>query len=185
MSTNPPPTLQIPIPAPMNFNGNVNQDWKRFHREFTVYSTASRLKDCDTEQQQATFLAIAGSEAQRIFTTLTVNPKESDKLKAVIDAFETYCKSRCNVTFARFTFNKRMQREGETFDSFLTDIRILAKDCDYSTVEESLLTDRIVIGVRDDTLRANLLRKSKLSLKDAIDMCRASESSASQVREIT
>ncbi|RWS18927.1 uncharacterized protein B4U80_01933 [Leptotrombidium deliense] len=47
-------------------------------------------------------------------------------------------------------------------------------------MEEELITDRIVIGVRDDTLRANMLRKATLTLKEAIDMCRASESSASQ-----
>ncbi|RWS24326.1 hypothetical protein B4U80_10480 [Leptotrombidium deliense] len=173
-------------PAPLRFDGNVAAEWDRFIDDFEVFALATKLQEeKDTKVQQATFLNIAGPEAQRIFKTLTIDSNETDTLKAAVAAFAAYCKPKANEIFATFQFHKREQREGEPFDKFLTDLKLLAKDCNFGTMEERIIRDKIVIGIRSDSGRTNLLRKSSLTLKDAVDYCRAMESSAAQSKVIT
>ena len=100
-------------------------------------------------------------------------------------AFEAHCVGEVNVVYERYVFYKRKQENGETFDSFLAELRRLVKTCEFGAVEDSTVRDRIVMGIRDDTTRRKLLQTRKLDLKSAIDICRASESAMNQLRAMT
>ena len=77
-----------------------------------------------------------------------------------------------------------MQEANESFDAFMTETRRLVKSCDYGVLEQSILKDRIVIGIRDDATRRKLLQIRKLDLTTAIDVCRASETAARHLQEM-
>ena len=67
-------------------------------------------------------------------------------------------------------------KEGEPFDNFITDIRILSKNCNYcEQCYPGILRDCIFAGVRNDLLHKKLLAEQKLILDKAIRICRASE----------
>ncbi|GFR94448.1 retrovirus-related Pol polyprotein from [Elysia marginata] len=51
-------------------------------------------------------------------------------------------------------------------------------------MKESLLRDRLVTGIRNPETRKKLLERRKLTLQDTIDICRATESIASQIKEM-
>ena len=104
------------------------------------------------------------------------------KIEHIITGFETFCVGAVNVTYERYRFNKCNQEVGEGFDTYLGEIRRLAKNCHFEAVEESMLRDRIVVGLRDDATRRKLLQARNLTLKDAIDMCRASEVAGRQLK---
>ena len=103
-------------------------------------------------------------------------PNEERTVKEVLDAFEEYVIGQVNETLERYKFGKRCQAEGESFSKFLANLRRLIKSCGYcSSCESSILRDRIVIGVRDEDIRENLLKESKLTLNQCIDICKAGE----------
>jgi len=107
-------------------------------------------------------------------------PNEERTVKEVLDAFEEYVIGQVNETLERYKFGKRCQAEGESFSKFLADLRRLIKSCGYcSSCESSILRDRIVIGVRDEDIRENLLKESKLTLNQCIDICKAGEAATS------
>jgi hypothetical protein len=81
----------------------------------------------------------------------------------------------------RHIFNTRKQGPSEKVDTFITDLRILAKSCEFENLHDSLIHDRIVCGVNSDTFRGRLLRESDLTLQRSIDICRAAEPSSSQL----
>ena len=89
------------------------------------------------------------------------------------------------MTYERYVFNRRVQDNGETFDAFLADLRRLARTCDFGTLEESIIRDRIVIGIREDSTRRKLLQTRKLYLQAAIDACKANEIATRQLRAIS
>jgi hypothetical protein len=97
-------------------------------------------------------------------------------LKMTIEqtAFEAHCFGAINTVYERYVFYQRRQENGETFEAFLSDIRRLVKTCDFGTVEDSAIRDRIVMGIRDDATRKRLLQTRNIDLKGAIDSCRAS-----------
>ena len=68
---------------------------------------------------------------------------------------------------------------------FITDLKILAKNCEFGDLKDSLITDRIVCGTNSKSVRERLLRETDLSLQKATDICRASEASKSQVKTMS
>ena len=46
---------------------------------------------------------------------------------------------------------------------------------------DQLLRDRVVRGVRDETVRKRLLQQKNLTLQGCVDMCRASKDTARQL----
>jgi len=67
----------------------------------------------------------------------------------VITAFGNFCVGAVNVTYERYVFKRRTQESGERFETFLSEVRRLARSCEFGAVEESMIRDRIVIGIRD------------------------------------
>ena len=48
---------------------------------------------------------------------------------------------------------KRVQETGESFDLFLTALRSLAKTCNFGSMQDPMIRDRVVVGVRDTALK--------------------------------
>src|SRR6218665_2535708 len=85
-------------------------------------------------------------------------------------------------TYQRYLFYQRVQEANERFDTFLGEVRRMAKFCQFESMEESMTRDRVVVGVKDDATRHKLLQVRHLPLGKAIDICKASESADQQLR---
>ena len=51
-------------------------------------------------------------------------------------------------------------------------------------MQDDLLIDRVVVGLRCDGLRKQLLQKKDLPFRECIDTCRAYESTSAQMRDM-
>ena len=58
----------------------------------------------------------------------------------------------------------------------------MSKTCNFGDLQESLIRDRIVVGLRDNSVRKRLLQESKLTLKFTIDICKSSETTHRQLK---
>ena len=85
-----------------------------------------------------------------------------------------------NVTIERHVFFNRSQNEGENFDSFLTDLKLKARTCEFENFK-----DRIVGGIKSETVKARLLREPNLTLNKAENICRAAEATERQLKIMT
>ena len=63
--------------------------------------------------------------------------------------FEDHFVVKKNTIFERAKFKLRAQREGESVDNFINDLYCLGEYCDFGTLKEELVRDRIVVGLRD------------------------------------
>ena len=52
-----------------------------------------------------------------------------------------------NVIYERLVFNRRNQQEGERIDHFVSELKRLALTCDFDSLKDFLIRDRIVGGV--------------------------------------
>ena len=149
-----------------------------------TFLIASEINEKSEKVQCATLLHVAGEEACAVFNAFDFD-KEGDqhKIDIVKDKFKQYCEPRKNLTFICHQFFTRSQGPTETIDAFATDLKNKAKHCEFSTLTDSLIRDRIVGGIRSDQLRARLLREADLPLIKAIDICRASEASSRELKE--
>ena len=67
-----------------------------------------------------------------------------------------------NETYERYKFLKRKQKQGESFESFLTDLKNLVSSCGYHIEKCKVLRDQIVMGVMSN--------QEILTLKTAVDL---------------
>ena len=173
----PPPALKL--------DGNIAENWRRWKTKAKLYMEAIGAAAKPAAQQAAIFLHIIGDEALDVYNGFTFGASEDKRdLKTLKAKFKAYCIPKQNITFERYKFFKRNQREAEPIDSYVTDLRCLAKTCEFATLHDGLVRDRIVCGITSDTVRERLLRESDLTLAKCIDFCRAAEISKEQVKEI-
>lgn len=177
---------QLKPPGELCLEGNLAENWRKWIQSFDLFLIASGISEKSEKVQCATFLHVAGEDARVVFNSFDFAKEGDDsKLDILKDKFQTYCEPRKNLTFLRHQFFTRSQGPNETFDAFVTDLKNKAKNCEFSTLNDSLIRDRIVGGIRSDQLRARLLREADLPLVKAIDICRASEATTSQMKEFT
>ena len=147
------------LPEPLKVTGsNVADNWERFREQWENYELATDLTEASSEKRAAVFLTCLGGEAYDTFRSMDIPTADKKKIDKILDAFETFCLGAVNITYQRYIFYQRVQETGERFDAFLGDVRRLAKSCKFEGVEESMIRDRIVVGVREDATRRKLLQ---------------------------
>ena len=175
----------IPFPKQLDMDGNIANNWKKFKRSWNNYEKASCLNTKPSDLRAATFLTCIGSEAMDVFDGFDfANDAEKEDITTIMDKFESFCVGKTNVTYERYLFHSCSQND-MTFDNFLTSIRKLAKTCNYGTLKNELITDRLVLGINDNSIRRRLLQEEALTLDKAIDICRAAEASQSKVKSLS
>ncbi|KAK9675309.1 hypothetical protein QE152_g40456 [Popillia japonica] len=127
---------------------------------------------------------IRGEEAVDLFNTFNLTADEKKDIDKIINAFENYIQPRKNIIYDRYVFYNRNQKENETFDVFLKDIKRLADMCEFGTEKENMIRDRVVIGIKNREEQERLLRMPNLNLAKAVDVCRAAEISKLQARTL-
>ena len=75
----------------------------------------------------------------------------------------------------RTLFNKRHQLAGESVDTVIEDLYRLAEDCEYGSLKDGIIRDRIVEGVVDDSFSDRPQAKADLTLERAVQMSRQAE----------
>ncbi|KAK5645550.1 hypothetical protein RI129_006850 [Pyrocoelia pectoralis] len=102
----------------------------------------------------------------------------------VVKAFENYCIPRKNIIAESFKFHQQTQKQEESFDHFLTELRKQTKLCEFGDQEERMIRDRIVFGTNDVALQERLLRLSDLTLIMATNQARAAEAGKIQIKAL-
>ena len=152
-------------------SGDLPSAWKAFkqHCEFTF---GGPLKQKNEEVKCNYLMLWVGDKGREIYSTWELGPDEAKKLKTYYTKYEAYVKSK---------FHQKVQQEGESFEQFLTDLKLLVKDCGYGDPDE-MVRDRVVIGCHSTKTREKLIQEgSDLTLEKAIDIARTDEMSKTQL----
>ena len=97
-----------------------------------------------------------------IFNTFGLSDEDKVKIDVVIKKFEEYCTPKTNLTYERQVFNTRAHEATEGIDAYVTELRKLARNCQFGELHDSLIRDRIVCGIRISEARKRLLFNMKL-----------------------
>ena len=169
----PPPNLII--------DEKVGTSWPLWKQRYQLYSKASGLSSQPKDIQSSTLLHVLGEEALAIYNTFNFGEENAEDPKVLFKFYERYFLPKKNVTLERHVFNTRFQQPSEPFDNFVTDIKLKAKTCEFAALNDSLIKDRIVVGITDDSVRSRLLRDADLDLQKAIDICHSAEQASAQM----
>ena len=178
----------IPPPEKLKVTDDsaLSQNYRRFIRGWNNYEVATNLKAESSEFRCAIFMTMIGSDAVELFESFKFAEDESEEdIVTVIKKFEDYCVESTHEAFESFRFHSRDQEQNESIDAFVAELRKLAKGCNFGDQEDRMIRDRILVGVKSKKTQGKLLEDSKLSLKTAIETCRAQEASQSKLETMT
>ena len=174
--------LQRP-PGTLSLEGNLSENWRVWIQKFDIYLIASGIAEKSEKIKCATFLHVAGDDAIKVYNTFEFDD-DVDDLDCLKELFKSYCEPRKNLTYQRHLFFTRAQGNTESIDAYVTDLKNKAKDCEFGDLTESVIRDRVVCGITNDQIHGRLLREPELSLQRAVDICRASEVSQTQLKKL-
>ena len=95
----------------------------------------------------------------------------------IIKSFDKFIIGDVNITYERYIFNTLSQTSSQSIEDYISILRIQLKQCSYcNSCNDSILRDRIIVGIVNNETRAELLKIRNLSLAACIDACKATES---------
>ena len=162
----------IPPPAAMLMRGDLSSNFKFF-------------RDCWSNYRIATGLVVNhGKDCYEVYENLPLSEDERKNQSTILEKLGEHFEPLRNTIYERYMFNSAMQSDGESIEQFLSKLRKLAATCQYGSLLDEMLRDRIVIGVHNSHTRARLLREKGLTLQKAYDICRSSEVAENQVKTL-
>lgn len=121
---------------PFTLGDNLADAWSDRRRSYEFFKTAVNYNKEDQETREALLLNVLGKTKYKDNLTFTFRPDtggRSSIVKDVLDKFEKNYNPYCNLTLATFVFNKTLQKYSKNFDSFITEIKLQADQCEFGT----------------------------------------------------
>ncbi|UYV63305.1 hypothetical protein LAZ67_2003696 [Cordylochernes scorpioides] len=172
-------------PSQFELTTNNAEAWETWKFKFLLYSDAIQLETKPVKQQRAILLHNIGDDALNIYKTFGLQETLTNPtITEILEKFDNHFKPFKNVIYRRYNFFSEVQEKNQSFDDFVTKVKNKAVDCDFGDLTESLIRDRIVLGVLDKNLTERYLQDPDLTLSKAIALGRAAESSRTQLKEI-
>lgn len=169
-------------------SANVAASWKAFKSQFSIYKVAKKLGAMTEEEQICNMLVQMGPDSVQIYEQFKYDETkaaEKKNLPNTITFFDAYFEPVKNVIFERAKFN--CMKQGElSIHQFIVNLQQQATYCDYGTVKDDLVRDRVVVGVRDQKLREYLIDLDDLDLGKCIQKAKqytSNHGQASQFKE--
>ena len=164
----------IPIPHMDWCSSDAPQALRKFKDICQLYFSGP-LKE-KSEPEQISFLLIwSGDEGRELASTWTLTGDEKK---------EDYVATRSNFGLARYKLRAIKQEPSEAVDSFLTKVRILVKQCKYTSPDEHVI-DAPVFESNNPRVQSKLLEHDDtLTLDKAINIARTQEATSNQLQDI-
>ena len=172
--------MAVSLPSfQVHLDGNVGPRWKKWLAIFENLTIGMGIED--EKRKRALLLHYSGPEVDEIFDTLEHTGEDKDYKKAV-EKLTAHFNPQVNTTYEVYNFRKAQQNEGESFDSFHTRLRTLAKTCEFADADKEI-KEQIILSCKSNALRRKALRED-LDLTALLKAGRALELSETQAKEV-
>ena len=154
-----------------------------YQQQWKNYAIVSQLDKQPEEYCVALFLYSTETVAVKTYNSFDMTEENRRRLSEIMIEFDKYAIGETNETYERYMFNSRNQKEGESMDKYVTQLRTLVQTCGFRMcLNDSLIRGRIVLGihVNGGNTRKQLLRQPKLTLQKYIEIAKGEEVSSMQ-----
>ena len=125
------------------------EEWRQYVERLEQYSIANGVKNAT--KKRAIFLSTIGPKTYKLLGSLVApsTPGEKsydDLVKALSDH---YCPPPSEIV-QRYHFHTRARQPGETVSKYISELRFLARYCNFGDSLEDMLRDRLVVGISNE-----------------------------------
>ncbi|XP_075738876.1 uncharacterized protein LOC142784291 [Rhipicephalus microplus] len=150
------------------------ENWKAYVIKAEAYFEATGVTE--SAKKQALLVAALSTRTVQILSG-RIAPKKPNSLEYedVVKALDEFFDPKRHEIAESFRFFNRCQLDSESVQEFITEIRRIADNCNFDTMLDRMLRDRIVCGIKSSALQKQVLTKKDLTLEDAETMALAAE----------
>ena len=133
----------------------------------------------------ATLLTVIGKKAYDLLRNLLAPEKPATKgYDRLVQTMKTHLDPQPLVIAQRFKFHQKNQESGESIAQFIAELRKCAEHCDFQNKLDETIRDRLVCGLRNETIQKRLLAEKNLILATAIEIAQGMEAATKQTSEL-
>lgn len=165
----PPPPFVFDQSSLNIATGVLSENWNKWSKGFMVYYNACEIVKKASPIQVNILLHIVGEQCRELYDQFDT---KGTSVEQILEIFRVYFEQKKNITVERHRFFMRNQSEHESIEQYVYDLKKLAKTCDFGSLCDSLIRDRLICGVTNASLRERLLREADLTLTQTLDICR-------------
>jgi len=181
-----PSILQhVPFPDKLAFRDDASRkkDWEMFLQIWENYEISSQLIEHPKRRRTATLLTCFSPSALKVYNSLSFDRADDKQdIDKVIEKMTEFCQGVVNETYERYLFNTRSQQVNESIDEFYAALLSLSKNCAFKELTPSLIKDRIIVGIQDNSTRQKLLSEKGLTLEKCLEIARSYEATKQRMK---
>ncbi|XP_073959109.1 uncharacterized protein [Choristoneura fumiferana] len=141
-------------------------NWTMYVERLAMYFKVNEIK---AEMQLPTLIAVMGEEAYELLSTISCPKKPAEmSYTEVIEIMRNHMEPKPSFMAERYRLRQRRQGGEETVSQFLTDLKKLAKFCEFGSALEENIRDQFTCGLRSDTIKQRLFAEHDLTYKKAV-----------------
>ena len=148
-------------PFDLSDRNTVGVRWQKWVRRFENLMTGMNITNA--ARKKALMSHYAGEEVDDIIDMLVFPAPAGDanEYTAFCDALNTHFLSQMNTEYAIYKFRTRTQKQGETLDMYVTELKKLAKFCNFQNLDCELKS-QIIQNCRSAKLRTQSLENREV-----------------------
>ena len=121
-------------------------NWNNYIKQMEFFFLANSIDD--DNKKKAVLLKSCGSDTFKLFKSLTApNDLACSSYTNIKQLMSEHKNPKPNVIAERFKFNSRNRANNKSISDYMAELNRLTQFCDYGTVLNNMLRDRLVCGI--------------------------------------
>ena len=158
---------------------NAGPRWERWVSRLENLFVGLKIEN--EERKRALLLRYAGESVYDIYDAEKGETEAS--YTATKQVLTTYFEPKKNTQMEVYKFCTHKQKEGQSLDEFVTELRKLAKTCEFTNVDKEILS-QVIQNFKSNRLRRRALREPDKTLNDILTLGRTLEMADTQATEM-
>lgn len=165
-----------------DFDGS-EESWTSYVERFELFVECNGISDA---KKVSTLLTVVGKKTYNLLRDLCTPDKPNAKsFKDIVKLIQDHLHPKPSFIAERYKFSKRNQLEGEGVAEYVANLKKMSTHCEFGASLNDFLRDRLVSGIRSDTIKQKLLSESSLTFDQAVKIVSSAEAAEKNAAALT
>ena len=125
------------------------EDWMQYAERLEFFFAANGITTA--EKKRATFLAVVGHTTFKLLRNMLAPNKLGEvTFNEMVKVLSDHYSPKPSEIVSRFKFYNRSKKPGESVSMFISEVRDLARFCNFGDSLDAMIRDHLVCGINDE-----------------------------------